>query len=179
MHARVLAECGAITAGVVGVRLEVKPASVAVHVRQASREDAARVVTAVLDGPGRGDGVRVLHGKEVVELAVVDADKGRAVVALRTRAHATATLFVGDDVTDEAAFAALTSDDVGVKVGDGGTAAGFRVPTPRRRGRPAVPVGAGAAAHGSVGRPSGRTSDAGRSRLRDHGAGVVPVRARS
>jgi trehalose 6-phosphate phosphatase len=39
-------------------------------------------------------------------------------------------LFLGDDVTDETAFARLKSGDVGVKVGDGDTAAEFRVGAP-------------------------------------------------
>ncbi|MEI2703769.1 MAG: hypothetical protein V9E89_00560 [Ilumatobacteraceae bacterium] len=34
----------------------------------------------------------------------------------------THTLFLGDDITDEDAFAVLGPDDVGVKVGDGATA---------------------------------------------------------
>jgi trehalose-phosphatase len=127
---QVLAECRAIVAEAPGARLEVKSASVAVHVRQASRDVAARVEAEVLAGPGGLPGVRVIHGKEVVELAVVEVDKGHAVEALRARAHATATLFLGDDVTDEAAFAVLGGDDVGVKVGPGPTSARHRVASP-------------------------------------------------
>ena len=37
---------------------------------------------------------------------------------------------VGDDVTDEDAFAALEPEDVGVKVGAGETAAEFRIDSP-------------------------------------------------
>jgi trehalose 6-phosphate phosphatase len=39
-------------------------------------------------------------------------------------------LYVGDDVTDEDAFAALRPDDVGVKVGAGQTLARYRVADP-------------------------------------------------
>lgn len=116
-----------LTDGVHGVTLEPKPAAVAVHVRQASRPDAARVTTAVVTGPGAMPGVRVTHGKEVVELSVVAGDKGCALDVLRARADATRTVFVGDDVTDEDAFARLSPRDVGVKVGEGHTQARFRV----------------------------------------------------
>ena len=44
-------------------------------------------------------------GKEVIELSVVATDKGAAIDALRTQLSASAVLFLGDDVTDENAFA--------------------------------------------------------------------------
>ncbi|HEY0487659.1 MAG TPA: trehalose-phosphatase [Mycobacteriales bacterium] len=113
-----------------GVALETKPVSVAVHVRNAPRDVAASVLAEVLAGPATWDGVHVTEGKEVVELVVVDASKGSALDLLRSRLGATAALFVGDDVTDETAFAVLRDGDVGVKVGPGETAARYRVEDP-------------------------------------------------
>lgn len=114
-----------------GVRLELKPASVVLHTRTAAdRRDAAEVTAAVLAGPAAWPGVHATPGKEVVELSVVPADKGTAVTALRQDHHADAVLFLGDDVTDERAFAVLGTDDVGIKVGPGQTLARFRVPDP-------------------------------------------------
>ena len=49
--------------------------------------------------------------------------------ALRTQASASAVLYLGDDVTDENAFAQLHGPDVGIKIGAGETLAGV----PRRR----------------------------------------------
>ena len=66
-------------------------------------------------------------GKDVLELAVTDADKGSALLRLRRELGAAGALYLGDDVTDEDAFAALGADDVTIKVGDGDTVARHRV----------------------------------------------------
>jgi trehalose 6-phosphate phosphatase len=112
-----------------GARLEVKPASVAVHVRQVADPAAG---AALLEQAGRLADSSLTHkpGKAVLELAVTDADKGSALRRLRAELSATGALYLGDDVTDEDGFRALGADDVSVKVGDGETAARFRVPDP-------------------------------------------------
>ena len=125
---QVLRDIAVITDGVPGVLVEEKAVGVAVHVRLADRADAARVTDEVLAGPALRPGVRTTHGKEVVELSVVDADKGIALDRLRADTGADAVVFAGDDTTDEAAFARLGSTDVGIKIGSGDTAARFRVP---------------------------------------------------
>ena len=114
-----------------GTRVEVKPTGVVLHTRQARGGTAARATSSALKGPGSHDGVKVLRGKDVVELTVVDADKGQAIEALREQTGAAAVLFAGDDVTDEDAFVRLwpANGDIGVKVGEGETAAEFRVGT--------------------------------------------------
>jgi len=124
-----------IVDGVDGVHVERKPMSVVLHTRRASRPDAARTTELALAGPATWDGVHALRGKEVVELGAVALGKGGGIVRLRERlsgagAPVEALLFAGDDVTDEDGFAVLGPDDVGVKVGDGETRAGFRVDSP-------------------------------------------------
>jgi len=116
-----------LVAATEGARLEVKPASVAVHVRQvADRLAAAALLT---DARSRADSSLTLKpGKDVLELAVTDADKGSALRRLAGELGAVATLYLGDDLTDEDAFRALGADDVTVKVGAGETAARHRVP---------------------------------------------------
>ena len=111
-----------------GVLLELKPASIAVHVRRAEPSVGASVLEAVRTGPAQWEGIQVTEGKAVIELAVVETDKGEALDMLRRQADATAALFVGDDVTDEKAFARLTDPDVGVKVGHGETLAEYSIP---------------------------------------------------
>jgi len=81
-------------------------------------------------GPAIRPGVESTEGKAVLEMAVVQVSKGAAIDTLRGRLGADAVLFVGDDVTDETAFARLRPGDVGVKVGEGDTAAQFRVDSP-------------------------------------------------
>jgi len=120
-----------MTRGKRGVRLEAKPASVAVHTRSAEREVAAEVTQAVRSGPGSWPGVHLTAGKEVLELSVVSTNKGYAIDQLRVQASANAVLFLGDDVTDEHAFAHLHGHDVGIKIGEGDTKAAFRVPDPQ------------------------------------------------
>jgi trehalose 6-phosphate phosphatase len=69
-------------------------------------------------------------GKDVLELAVTDADKGSALLRLAGELGAAATVYLGDDLTDEDGFRALGPADVTVKIGDGETAARHRVPDP-------------------------------------------------
>jgi trehalose 6-phosphate phosphatase len=118
-----------LVAGTPGARLEVKPASVAVHVRQVPDRSAA---AALLESAGAhaDSSLTMKPGKDVLELAVTDADKGSAVRRLADELGARGVLFLGDDVTDEDAFRVLGADDVTVKVGEGETAARHRVADP-------------------------------------------------
>lgn len=115
-----------LVAATPGARLEIKPASVAVHVRQVEDRSAA---SALLAQVGRvvDPSLTKKPGKEVLEVAVTDADKGNALRRLRAELGAAATLYLGDDVTDEDAFRALGPDAVTVKIGDGPTGARYRV----------------------------------------------------
>lgn len=113
-----------------GVRLERKPASVAVHTRGVAPEIAAATIEAIRSGPATWDDVTVTQGKDVIELSVIATHKGTAVDQLRTQLAASAVLFMGDDVTDENAFGNLHGPDVGIKIGPGETKAGYRVAEP-------------------------------------------------
>lgn len=128
--AAVVVQCTQLARGVPGATVETKPASVAVHVRRADPKAGRQLLRAVREGPGRLPGVYPRDGKEVLELGVVASDKADAVALLRHRAGATAVLFIGDDVTDESAFASLSGPDMSVKVGAGPTEALARVDSP-------------------------------------------------
>ena len=115
-----------LVAGTPGARLEVKPASVAVHVRQVEDRPAAAVLLA--EAKALADSSLTMKpGKDVLEMAMTDADKGSALHRLREELGSGAALYLGDDVTDEDGFRALGPGDVSIKVGEGPTDADYRV----------------------------------------------------
>jgi trehalose-phosphatase len=133
---RVTGALDGISARHPGTFVERKPAGAVLHTRQAPRSAARRATEEALSGPSTWPGVHLTRGKEVVDLSVVDATKGAALTALRARVglapRSGGVLYVGDDVTDERAFAVLDDDrgDVTVKVGEGTTIARHRVDSP-------------------------------------------------
>jgi trehalose 6-phosphate phosphatase len=126
---RITAELTAIAANRPGVTVEPKPASVALHVRNAGAADGRAALDAALAAAQAWD-AELTEGKAVLEFAVISTDKGEAIDIIRDRDDATAVVFFGDDVTDEKAFRRMRDGDVGVKVGPGDTLARFRVESP-------------------------------------------------
>ncbi len=111
-----------------GSWVEEKPAGVAFHYRNVAphdHDDAARAVLHSL-ASDHSD-LRVMEGKKIVEVSLSATHKGDALARLRTAVGAAAVVFLGDDVTDEDAFATLRPVDVGVKVGPEPTAASHRI----------------------------------------------------
>lgn len=116
-----------IVEGKPGLRYELKPAGVALHVREAQHATAEAAISSALERCERLPGVHTRRGSHVLEFMVVGVNKGDALRRARHTAGATGVLFVGDDTTDEDVFTTLTGDDVSLKVGDGATAARHRV----------------------------------------------------
>jgi trehalose 6-phosphate phosphatase len=123
-------ELAQVAAGHPGTGLEHKPSAVVLHTRGMDPGAAGAAEEAAAQLAAGHDGVHVLRGKHVVEMSVLEADKGSAVQALRESLGASAVAYLGDDVTDEHVFARLGEHDLGVKVGDGETAARWRVEDP-------------------------------------------------
>ncbi|MBT2503138.1 trehalose-phosphatase [Curtobacterium sp. ISL-83] len=114
-----------------GVVIEHKPAGHGVHTRRVSAEVAAEADAAASRAAHEADpDVLERGGKDILEFAVRHVTKGDAIDRLRDLRGAAAVFFAGDDVTDEDAFRVLRDGDVGVKVGEGDTAAGYRVADP-------------------------------------------------
>lgn len=113
-----------------GASVELKPASVALHVRNAAPDDGETAMRRADEAAALWD-AQITDGKAVKEFAVIHTDKGQAVDILRDQHDASAVVFLGDDVTDEKAFRRMRDGDIGVKVGPGDTAAGYRVDEPQ------------------------------------------------
>lgn len=122
---------GEIADDVEGAWVQSKPAAVVLHTRTAGSR-GAEVTEETTAGPAALEGVHTVVGKDVVEMSVLPVTKGDALIGLREQIGAEAVLYAGDDTTDEYAFATLDAqrDDVSIKVGDGETAASYRVATP-------------------------------------------------
>jgi len=135
LRTRLQSELTAIAQNHPGIRLEAKPASIAVHTRGLDPAVSAAALDEVRNGPAAWPDVHVTSGKEVIELSVISTHKGTAIDALRTQLSASAVIFLGDDVTDENAFAHLHGPDLGVKIGPGETKAHFRVADPMQAAR--------------------------------------------
>lgn len=127
----------ALTAAVPGSWVEEKPTAIVVHTRPVTDAAAAAALERdTMDRLGSLSGVRAIAGKRVVELSVAHTTKGDAVALLRTGFPTrelpadVPLLFIGDDVTDEDALSTLGGTDVGIKVGEGETAARYRIADP-------------------------------------------------
>ena len=126
---RIGAALAAVARGRDGVWVQHKPAAAVLHTRLATAA-VAQAATAQGLTLAESIGATALHGKDVVEIAVVSATKGSALAALRDELGAAVVLYAGDDTTDEHAFAVLGADDLTIKVGAGATVARLRSADP-------------------------------------------------
>ncbi len=129
-------------AGIDGVLVEDKRFAVAVHYRLAADRDLPRVEAAVdraaADAASQGPRLRKTGGKKVWELRPdVDWNKGKALLWLLGRLGLdrpdALPVFLGDDVTDEDAFAAVAGrGGIGILVAEEAqpTAAAYRLRDP-------------------------------------------------
>ena len=115
-----------------GLRVEKKDQSFAVHYRGVADEDETRAQLKdwLADLPGVLDAI---WGKKVVELRPEGLTKGTAVRRIAEDYPDHVPVYLGDDVTDEDAFAALQEMDrtaVTIKIGDDDTRATDRLDGP-------------------------------------------------
>ena len=104
--------------------VEKKQRSVTFHTRALGPGDTATVRDDIHQWIRGREGIDLIEGKEVFELTTATRSKGDAI---RELAGDAPVIYIGDDTTDETVFEALGPGDIGVKVGDGPTAATHRV----------------------------------------------------
>jgi trehalose 6-phosphate phosphatase len=121
----------ALTRAAPGLLIEDKGLTLAVHYRlaPAAREAAEALLHEFL--AASGDAYRLQPGKMVLEVKPAGRDKGSAIDDYLAEApfRGRRPVFIGDDVTDEYGFAAVNArGGISVKVGDGDSAARWRLP---------------------------------------------------
>ncbi|TFB86554.1 MULTISPECIES: bifunctional alpha,alpha-trehalose-phosphate synthase (UDP-forming)/trehalose-phosphatase [Cryobacterium] len=121
-----------ISGSIAGTTIERKPAGLALHTRLATEKDGQTAQREAREQlTDQLPGLTVREGKNVLEFSVRSSTKGDALEKLREYTGADRVFYAGDDVTDEDAFAALRDDDLGLKIGQGATLAGYRVRSPK------------------------------------------------
>lgn len=106
-----------------GAQLERKHFSVAAHYRNVNGNDASKVALAADAVAAKHRDLRKIDGKKVYELLPdIDWHKGKAVLwlleALELERGKALPIYIGDDRTDEDAFAALANRGVGILVSE-------------------------------------------------------------
>ena len=118
--------------------IERKPYSRTVHTRGIAPEAAAALHEHAIDVVEEFPDIRVIEGHDITELAVKQATKGDGIRLLARAGEPTAMGYLGDDVTDEDAFAAIDeltdsralNAGLTVKVGSAPTRASWRIADP-------------------------------------------------
>lgn len=118
--------------------IERKPYSRTVHTRGIAPEAAAALHEHATEVVAEFPDIRVIEGHDITELAVKQATKGDGIRLLARAGEPTAMGYLGDDVTDEDAFAAIDeltdsralNAGLTVKVGSAPTRASWRIADP-------------------------------------------------
>jgi len=125
---RLWEQFGQIAKNFTGVWVEEKTWGSALHTRGVSAEVEAAAHAAlrpVIDSWGDALTTRTGHG--ILESSLGTATKGDGITRVAAVTKPDVIVFIGDDVTDEDGFAVLGDADVGIKVGQGDTAAHYRL----------------------------------------------------
>jgi trehalose 6-phosphate phosphatase len=113
------------------MRLEDKGAAFALHWREDRGREADALALMQEAAAIAGEGFRLQRGSCVAELLPADANKGKALTRMMASAAFAGRrpIYCGDDLTDEAAFAAVNAaGGLSVKIGEGPTQAALRLP---------------------------------------------------
>jgi len=109
-----------------GSSIESKPYGLVWHYRRVGKRATNRAQS-LLKRLGILNNCLVREGAFIVELLVVNSDKGTALDKVVQDLRPTAVLFLGDDLTDEDVFRRFSDRAITVKIGQGETSANFRL----------------------------------------------------
>lgn len=115
-----------------GSIIETKPTGIAAHYRRLPKNMAMSFQKLALQQmrPWKDEvDATIRTGKKVVELSINQGNKGSAIQRLRKQYGIHRMVFIGDDLTDEDAFAVLQPTDIGIKVGPEESLAPHHVPS--------------------------------------------------
>lgn len=115
------AELREALSGIEGAKIERKTFAIAIHYREVAEGEVSAIEDAVDVIAARHDELRKGRGKKVIELQPrIDWDKGRAVEWLRANTGLGRSdampVYLGDDLTDEDAFGALSEEGLLIAV---------------------------------------------------------------
>lgn len=134
--AEVVREAQQLVHDLPGVWIEEKTTGLALHTRTAQdKRHVGQARRLLADLMAAHSHWRRRTGHDVVEYSWRAEGKDDALERLREITGASAVLFAGDDVTDEDAMQTLRPGDLGIRVGQGETAASLRVADPDELGR--------------------------------------------
>lgn len=119
LHQRLVMAFESIARDRPGTEVEEKPIGVALHTRKCRREVALHATADAVLAASKLRGAHLLIGKETVEALVTHSTKGDALNRLRASLDPLVTVYLGDDKTDEQAFAVMRPSDISIKVGEG------------------------------------------------------------
>jgi trehalose-phosphatase len=105
--------------------VETKPHSVTMNTRRLDVSSSGSARREIEEWAQAHPDLSLIEGKDVVELTMGSRTKGDVIAELSSDCDG--TIYIGDDLTDETVFARLQPGDIGIKVGEGETAARFRV----------------------------------------------------
>lgn len=125
-----LATLERVAKALAGSWIEDKPLAVALHVRQSDPQQAAAALAELEPSLRANSDFTVHRGHMVLEVAVRPTSKASAFCQLSRRLDSAATIFIGDDDSDEKVFGSLGPNDVTIKVGPGPTIAAHRLDAP-------------------------------------------------
>ena len=109
-----------------GTWVENKPWGAAMHTRGVDDPTEATVQAEIREKIAHyGEALTTRLGHGIIESSLQSQTKGDGLRTLQGHVDANVTVFAGDDQTDEDAMAVLGPSDIGIRVGEGPTAASY------------------------------------------------------